>query len=194
MIFKGKHEQGFTLLEISVALLLLGMLASFCYAALIPAADGFKLLQSHRDQMMQSFDASRQLRQDVSSLAKSSQQHVFSVRLNNDNRGDTSLDECWLLVREPERTALSMVHYYVDESEEETVLTREVKIPFAREYSESVKWKIANVESFDISVMNTAKQWVENWQESPTQLPRALRIRWRDEGGDREWVMPIFLE
>lgn len=194
MIPRYSNAQGFTLLEISVALLLLGMLTSFCYAALIPAADGFKLLQSHRDQMLQTFDVSRQLRQDMSALATTSQPHVFSVRLNNDNRGGTSLDECWLLVREPNRASLSMVHYYVDESEDEVILIREVKIPFAREYSETVQWKIAKVESFDISVMNTANQWVENLQTDSKQLPRALRVRWRDEAGEREWVFPIFLE
>jgi len=185
--------KGFTLLEVTIALMLLSMLAAYCYATLIPAAHGFKILQEHRDALLQSFDVSRQLRQDISFLAQSSQKHVRSVRVSNDNRGNTSFDSCWLLVREAGRSTLSLVHYFVDESGERAVLVREEKIPFARDFAaKPMQWKIAYVESFDISVMNRAQQWVETLADG--QLPKALRIRWRDERGDREWTMPVFLE
>jgi len=51
---------------------------------------------------------------------------------------------------------------------------------------------MAYVDGFDISVMNAANQWVENIADG--LLLRGLRIRWRDERGEREWTLPVFLE
>lgn len=191
-----RKQTGFTLLEVLVALVIFTMIAAFTFAATMPAGEGFKELQSVRDRYTQAYALGRQMRLDVTALTTPMNNNLITLELKHDVRSGLAFDALKLLVREPGRSSLSIVSYYLDESGETPQLIREISssIP-ARTETEPLLWRMGEVESFEVQAMLKDGRFVDDWDSrKKNQLPAALRLRWQDIDGERELVFPIFLQ
>jgi len=184
---------GFTLLEMLVALAVFAMIAAMAYAVMAPAGEGFRDIQHVRKQLDASYLLSRRMREDFSYLSVSQDEQVHALRLTHDLRGGANYDHVWLLVRDMSESGLSMVHYFLDE--EKKVLVRETLFPWARTGSSPLRWEFGKMESFEVQAMDEKGAWHNLWDSGVSKkLPRALRVRMRDEGGSHERVLPVFIE
>ncbi len=183
--------RGFTLLEMLMALAVFALVAAATYGALGVAGDGFIQLKSVRKSLEAQHWLGRQLRLDSSFATATALPGVVPLAISADNRGDGSFDTLDLLVREAGKPDLTRVHYAVDE--ESGMLERKTIALLAREESAPVTWKLGKVASFDVAVMDRQGEWREQWQPKPFIWPRAIRVRVKDQRGEREWVLPLFV-
>ncbi len=187
---------GFTLLEMLVAMAVFALIAAVTYGAVAPAGEGFRTLQEARDTLERAWQLERRLRLDVNALARSEDPGVQVLRVTHAQRGGDAFDQLWLLVADAGAAGLVQVHYFLDEH---GMLVRESIMPWARSGRMPVRWEIRRAEAFEVQAMsgapNARRQWADVWNAKQSgRLPRALRIRWRDAGGMREMILPVFLE
>ncbi|MDQ6950537.1 MAG: prepilin-type N-terminal cleavage/methylation domain-containing protein [Mariprofundales bacterium] len=192
----SQAASGFTLLEMLVALVVFALIAAVTYATVVPAGRGFQMLQQVRDSVEQSYHLDRRLRMDVDYLTPSADTAVETLKISHDQRSGQSMDQLWLLVSEVSSPALVAVHYFVDE--DRGMLVRESAMPWRRASTLSqhspVHWDIGKVTSFQVQAMGENRHWVDVWDAKKSRtLPRALRVRWRDDHGERTLLLPLFI-
>ncbi len=186
--------KGFTLIEVLLAIVVFSLIAAVSWSALGPAGEGFLMLKESRIQLEEQQWLGKQLRQDVNYLSKSEDKSIPSVHLVNDSRGDADFDELQLLVRDPMYPGLTLVRYTIDE--DTGMLKREATSPWSRTHVEPIAWEMAKVESFSVEVMNPQSGWKQVWEQRkkpPIILPLAIRVTVRDDRGEMQWDLPIFI-
>jgi prepilin-type N-terminal cleavage/methylation domain-containing protein len=187
-----KREAGFTLIEVLMSMALFALLISVVYGALGPAGEGFIQLQERRDRLEKSHWLGRQLRLDMSYVSATNDVKLQPIRISHDARGDAVFDELWILSRESSQPSLTYIHYVLDE--ESGKLIRESRMAWARRSVDSLQWEMGEAESFDVELMNKEGQWVQRWETGTVfKWPKALRIKYRDASGEREWNFPLFV-
>lgn len=174
-----------------MALAVFALVASATYGALGVAGDGFVQLKAARESLEIQHWLGRQLRLDSSFATATTLPGTVPLMITADDRGGGSFDTLDLLVREAGKSDLTRVHYAVDE--ESGQLQRQSLALLARANTTPVVWKMGKVKSFDVAVMNAQGAWQQQWQPKPFKWPRALRVRVIDDGGEREWVLPLFV-
>ncbi|MDX8412153.1 MAG: type II secretion system protein, partial [Mariprofundaceae bacterium] len=179
-------ERGFTLLETLAALAVFAMIAVVISAMTLGAGEGFADLKSSRDRFSQTFALGRQMRLDVSALSLTANQDVEVLVLES-GYGMAEKDALWLLVREPDRPDLSLVHYWLDEDGDEALVVREVLPSLALDGNQKpLRWEVAKVSSFSLEAMDDQGSWRSDWESTREgQLPRALRLKWESDAGKR---------
>jgi len=186
--------RGFTLLEMLAALAVFAMIATVISAMTLGAGEGFADLKSSRDRFAQSFALGRQMRLDVSALSLTANENVEVLMLER-GYGAADRDELWLLVREPDRPDLSLVHYWLDELGDEPVVVREVLPALAAGGQKPLRWEVAMAHSFALEALDDQGAWRRDWKSSDAEkLPRALRLTWEGDFGKRELMLPVFVE
>jgi len=186
-----RHEGGFTLLEMLVALAVFALIATVCYAALVPAGEGFRMLQKQRDVLESSYQMDRRLRMDTAYLMQSADKSLTSLEITHDQRGADAFDQLVLLVADGESVAPVQVHYALDE--ETGYIVRQSAMAWLRD-AQSVNWKMQQAASFEVQVMARDGTWLDTWgKENGNVLPQALRVRWRVSatGLRRELLLPL---
>ncbi len=191
-------NQGFTLLELMVALSIFALIASVCYAALVPAGKGFRMLQAERDQLESSYQMDRRLRMDVTYLLRSADKSVHTLEITHDQRGEDAFDTLTLLISDQASLAPVQVHYALDE--DSGYIVRQSQALWMRE-KRTVDWQMQQAVSFEVQALVADDRWVDVWGNNLSaglnfteHLPKALRIRWRADGGlERELVLPLFI-
>ncbi len=188
-----KPSQGFTLLEVLLAIVVFSLIASVTYTALGPAGEGFAMLKESRVQLEKQQWVGKQLRRDVSYLSKSEDKSIPVVKLTNDSRGQDDFDELQLLIRDPMYPGLTLVRYYVDE--DTNTLKREAISPWARTHVEPIAWDLAEVESFavEVFVAKSGYKQVLN-QQKPPVIPKMIKVTVRDERGEMRYDLPVFIQ
>jgi len=199
-------EDGFTLMEVLMALTVFALIAAIAYGAMATAGQGFQMLREVRDMQEGSGWTGRQLRSDVTylsraswSIGQSSEQRQ-PIRISNDNRGDIEFDGLFLLVHEPGRPGISEVHYYIDEDKGH--LMRESRLLWARDSVEPMQWDMGEASSWAVEVMDKDGRWQQEWkvqgaQDSGFVWPRAMRVRMKiaasesHPASERQWYVPI---
>lgn len=185
-------KRGFTLIEVLVALTVFALIAALAYAAVDTAGNGFNRLSKVRDQYERSRWMGSQFRMDVDYATNSYYPGLTPLRIEPDGGGDQALDQLQLLVREPGRSAVTIVRYYLDESTNK--LMRESRIPWARSTTQPQLWSLGKASSLSIEAMDAQGSWRQHWPVTqPFTWPRALRIRVRSGGHEREWILPVDL-
>lgn len=179
------RQSGFTLIEVMLAISVLALIVVVTFTALAPAGQGFTMLKEVRDSLDQRAWLSDRLQSDFAYLSSSRDSRVVPLRLTDDSRGGDAFDELWILVREPGRPSLSYIHYYIDEEDQQ--LIRESAIPWAED-ADSQKWKLAEVTSLDVEVLNQEGQWTQRWETSPFKWPVAIRISLKSSEDEQQWV------
>ena len=188
-----KHSQGFTLLEVLLAIVVFSLIASVTYTALGPAGEGFAMLKESRVQLEKQQWVGKQLRRDVAYLSKSEDKNIPVVKLINDSRGQDDFDELQLLIRDPMYPGLTLIRYYVDE--DTNTLKREAISPWARTHVEPIAWDLAEVESFavEVFVAKSGYKQVLN-QQNPPVIPKMIKVTVRDERGEMRYDLPVFIQ
>lgn len=187
------RTQGFTLVEVLMALSLFAMLAGVMYAALGSAGNGFQQLISIRDDVAAGQWLDRQLRSDLMYASRSEDDSVTPLVLTQDVRGGQVLDQLTLLVREPGRAGLSQVHYAIDEVSGE--LVRESRLALARDSVAPDRWPLAKADSFDVEVLDAQGRWQQRWEPGkPFVLPKAVRVHVWQRGRETVCLMPLLSE
>ncbi|MDX8392798.1 MAG: prepilin-type N-terminal cleavage/methylation domain-containing protein [Mariprofundaceae bacterium] len=186
-------NRGFTLLELMVALSVFALIASVCYAALVPAGEGFRMLQKQRDLLESSYQLDRRLRMDVSYMLRSQDKTLLRLEITHDQRGEDAFDQLSLLTSDQASLAPLLVHYALDE--ETGHLVRTSQAAWMRE-TEPVNWKMQQAVSFEVKVLDDSGDWRYVWdKKNGEKMPQALRVRWRAEGGlARELILPLILD
>jgi len=206
-----KNEQGFTLIEVLMALTVFALISALAYGTLDTAGTGFQILSDVRIQQEKSGWVGKQLRKDMRYLTaqpysppprqgmQATQNRVVPILTKNDNRGDIEFDELWLLVREPGQQAISQVHYYIDENTEH--LMRESRLLLARDHIEPIRWDFGKVSSFSVEVWDRNANWQPVWNfiGRPFVWPRAVKVTLLldDKGSissQRQWLMQTFID
>ena len=199
-------EDGFTLIEVLMALTVFALIAAIAYGAMATAGQGFQMLSEVRDMHEGSGWTARQLRSDVTYLSgdawnigQATEQHQ-PIRISNDNRGDLEFDGLFLLVREPGRAGTFEVHYFIDEDKGH--LMRESRLLWARDSVEPVQWDMGEASSWAVEVMDKDGRWQQEWKTQGVQnrgfvWPRAIRVHMKvaaseaHPASEREWYLPI---
>ena len=196
-----QQARGFTLLEVLMALTVFSMIVTLVYSALGTAGDGFAMLHEVRMNTEKRGWIGKQLRMDIRYLTaasggygQASGQLEAPLRVQSDDRGDVSMDQLWLLVREAEEPDLSRVHYYVDQSNGH--LMRESRPALATAATETLRWDFGVVHSWSVEVLSEQGAWQQNWGAIGITFhwPRAVRVK--VEAGDhskRRWLLPLLI-
>lgn len=185
------RNSGFTLLEMLTALTLLALLAAMAYAAVQPAALGFRALQAQRDDLQRAYMLARRLRLDTTYFSPSLDASQTPMRIVHDMRAGQAHDTLQLLVRGMAQPQLSLVTYYLDEDTGE--LVRATHNPWARADSPPVRWRLGPASAFEVEAMDAEGRWRQSWsRESAEGWPRALRVRWINPKGRHELILPLF--
>jgi len=204
-----QQEQGFTLIEVLMALTVFALISVLAYSTLDTAGTGFKILSDVRLSQEKSGWVGKQLRKDMRYLTaapqspapkpgiQSASQHIVPIRIKNDNRGDIELDELWLLVREPGLQGISQVHYFIDEDDNH--LIRESRLLLARDHIESMRWDFGLVHSWSVEVWDRNANWRQDWNFNAQAFtwPKAVRVTMlvddkKTVTSQRQWLMPVF--
>ncbi len=188
-----KYSQGFTLLEVLLAIVVFSLIASVTYTALGPAGEGFAMLKESRVQLEKQQWVGKQLRRDVAYLSKSEDENIPVVKLINDSRGQDDFDELQLLICDPMYPGLTLIRYYVDE--DTNTLKREAISPWARTHVEPIAWDLAEVESFavEVFVAKSGYKQVLN-QQNPPVIPKMIKVTVRDGRGEMRYDLPVFIQ
>ncbi len=191
---KDPAEQGFTLLEMLLAVAVFALVVAVTYGALGVAGDGFIQLKQARRALEVQHWLGRQLRMDSVYATSSTIKDIKPLEISSDSRGDGAYDTLDLLVREAGKPDLTRVHYAIDEDSGQ--LVRQTLSLLAPEETKPIKWQMGKVKAFDVAVMDGQGQWQDRWEppKGAFKWPRALRVRVVDAGGEREWVLPLFVE
>jgi len=195
MPLNNRNELGFTLLEVLMALSVFALIAGVSYAALGPAGEGFKQLQEVRDKIDRTSWLGKRLRADIGAVSASSLGDLLPILITSDRRGDTYADQITILVREAGRSGLTLVHYKLDEVEHK--LMRESRMAWARQGVEPDVMQLAEgVGSFHVEQMDAAGIWksfIPTLNKGDVFIwPRSLRIIIKQNGKERQWVLPLF--
>lgn len=186
-----RDENGFTLLEMLVALAVFALIATLCYTALVPAGEGFRMLQQQRDVLESSYQMDRRLRMDAAYLMGSTDSSLVSLEITHDQRGSDAFDTLTLLVDDGDSVAPLQVHYAIDEASGEIV--RQSAMVWMRE-AQPVSWNMQQAASFEVQAFASDGNWLDTWDRKSNGdvLPAVLRVRWRAaEGVQRELFLPI---
>ncbi|HCS12292.1 MAG: hypothetical protein AUK36_00985 [Zetaproteobacteria bacterium CG2_30_59_37] len=183
--------RGFTLLEMLVALAVFALIATVCYTALVPAGEGFRMLQAQRDMLESSYQIDRRLRMDTAYLMQSPDKSLISLEITHDQRGADAFDTLTLLVADGDSVAPLRVHYAIDETSGEIV--RQSAMAWMRD-EQPLSWNMQKAASFEVQAFAGDGNWLDTWDKKSNGdvLPAALRVRWRaTEGVQRELILPI---
>jgi len=204
-------EQGFTLIEVLMALTVFALISVLSYSTLDIAGNGFKLLSEVRLQQEKSVWIGKTLRQDIRYLSapphhinsnqasRSKAQKIVSIRIQNDNRGDIEFDQLWLLVRLPGTQGISQVHYFIDENNNH--LMRESHLLLTRDYIEPMRWDFGEIHSWAVEVWdrdgNQRQDW--NFDARSFQWPKAVDIHLQVDdtpsvSSRQRWLIAVFPE
>ncbi len=188
-----KYIQGFTLIEVLLAIVVFSLIASVTYTALGPAGEGFVILKDSRVQLEKQQWVGKQLRRDVAYLSETTDKNIPVVQLINDSRGQSDFDELRLLIRDPMYPGLTLVRYFVDETTQQ--LKREAISPWARTHVEPISWDLAEVESFAVEafVPKSGYKQVLN-QQKPFVIPKMIKVMVRDARGEMFYNLPVFIQ
>jgi len=187
----SRGENGFTLLEMLVALAVFALIATVCYTALVPAGEGFRMLQEQRDTLESSYQMDRRLRMDAAYLMQSADASLISLEITHDQRGSDAFDTLTMLVMDGDSVAPVQVNYAIDEESGEIV--RQSAMAWMRE-AQPIIWKMQQAASFEVQAFADEGNWLDTWDRKSNGdvLPSALRVRWRaSEGVQRELILPI---
>jgi len=202
-------EQGFTLIEVLMALTVFSLISVLAYGTLDTAGTGFKILSDVRMAQEKSGWVAKQIRKDMRYLTAaphypapkpgilSASQNIVPIRIKNDNRGNIELDDLWLLVREPGLQAISQVHYYIDEDTNH--LMRESRLLLARDHIEPMRWDFGKILSWSVEVWDTNANWRQDWNFNAQAFvwPKAIKVTMLVDdkatiASQRQWLMPVF--
>jgi len=184
------RDRGFTLLELMVALVVFSLIAAVCYTALVPAGEGFRMLQAQRDILESSYQMDRRLRMDAAYLTRPADSSLKALVIVHDQRGADAFDTLSMMVADGDSLLPVWVRYSLDE--ESGNLLRESSMLLLRS-SEPVRWQMQAMSSFEVQALNQDGLWVDSWDQSTSNiLPAALRVRWHSGTGlERELLLPI---
>ncbi|OIQ00685.1 MAG: hypothetical protein AUK35_02220 [Zetaproteobacteria bacterium CG2_30_46_52] len=187
-------SQGFTLIEVLLAIVVFSLIAAVAWSALGPAGEGFVLLQESRVQVEEQQWIGRQLRRDVSYISASEDKNIPPLLLNNDSRGSHAFDELQMLIRDPMYPGLTLIRYKIDE--ETGLLQREARSPWSRDNVESITWSLGKVDSFDVEALAADGGWKQVWSfdKPPYLKPKGLRVKISDQFGEMHWNLPILVQ
>jgi len=185
-----RDNNGFTLLEMMVALAIFALISTLCYAALGPTGEGFRRLQEHRDVLESSYQMDRRLRMDTSYLMRSADKSLLTLKIVHDQRGADAFDSLILLVADGESVAPTQVQYTLDE--DSGYIVRASSMAWLRD-AQPVRWQMQRASSFEVQAMAADGAWLDRWdRENGNALPPALRIRWHYQAGiQREMILPL---
>jgi len=188
----NQMSRGFTLLELMVALAIFALIASVSYAALVPAGEGFRMLQAQRDVLESSYQMGRRLRMDVNYLMRTSDKSLIQLEISHDQRGGDAFDSLTLLVSDASSVAPVQVHYALDEDGGHIVRT---STPAWLRDAKPVEWQMQQATSFEVQALASDGRWLDVWDKTQGDtLPEALRVRWRlNDGVQRELFLPVSL-
>jgi len=183
-------SRGFTLLELMVALAVFALIASVSYAALVPAGEGFRMLQAQRDVLESSYQMDRRLRMDVSYLMRTSDKSLIQLEISHDQRGGDAFDTLTMLVSDVSSIVPVQVHYALDEDSGHIVRTSSAA--WVRD-AEPVAWQMQQATSFEVQALADDGRWLDVWDKTRRDIfPQALRVRWRlNNGLERELLLPV---
>lgn len=185
------RNRGFTLLEMLVALAVFALIATLCYTALVPAGEGFRMLQQQRDTLESSYQMDRRLRMDTAYMMQSADKSLISLEITHDQRGADAFDTLTLLVADGDAVAPQQVHYAIDEAS--GVIVRSSAMAWLRD-AQPVEWNMQPAASFEVQAFAGNGNWLDTWDRKSNGdvLPAALRVRWRTaDGMQRELILPI---
>lgn len=200
-------EQGFTLIEVLMALSVFALIAALSYGALGVAGSGFERLVEVRAGQQSAGLVIKQLRSDMRYLAAAPQRYAAKpgqiqtpstspLRIRNDNRGDIEYDALWLLVHEPGGEGIYQVHYYIDE--ERGHLMRQSRLLLANDHIEPITWDFGKASSWGVEVLDRQGNWRQDWnfQGAAFQWPKAVRVHMQggradDFGGEHTWWLQV---
>lgn len=204
-------QQGFTLIEVLMALTVFALISALAYGTLDTAGTGFKILSDVRLVQEKSGWVGKQLRKDMRYLTsapyfpppkpgiRAAQSSIVPIRIKNDNRGDIEFDELWLLVRESGLQGISLVHYYIDTNNEH--LIRESRLLLARDHVEPIRWDFGKVRSWAVEIWDHNANWRQDWNFNAQAFvwPRAVKVTLQLDdkasiSSQRQWLMPVFAE
>lgn len=173
-----------------VALAVFALIAAVCYAALVPAGEGFRMLQQQRDGLESAYQMDRRLRMDTSYLLHSADKSLITLEITHDQRGADAFDTLTLLVADGESVAPVQVHYAIDEDGGHIV--RQSSMAWLRD-TQPLNWQMQPASSFEVRALGADGKWLDTWdKKSGKALPQALRVRWRSgEGMQRELLFPL---
>lgn len=202
-------QQGFTLIEVLMALTVFALISVLAYSTLDTAGTGFKILSDVRLVQEKSGWVGKQLRKDMRYLTaapqypapkpgiQSASQNIVPIRIKNDNRGSVEFDELWLLVREPGLQGISQIHYFIDEQDNH--LIRESRSLLARDHVEAMRWDFGLVHSWSVEVWDRNANWRQDWNFNAQAFawPKAVRVTLlvddkENVASKRQWLMPLF--
>ncbi len=186
----SRRDTGFTLIEVLMALVVFSLVVSLTYAAIGPAGEGFRRLQDVRENYEQNLATGWQLNQDIAYMLQPLGEGQSAFDVVNDNRGEYSYDELWLVSATPARPGLSEIHYYIDE--ETHVLIRESGLLDARDDSVMMQTELGPADSLQIEMLDKAGRWHQRWDMLGGEgWPRAFRIQLHHGKQLREWLVPV---
>lgn len=203
------RQQGFTLIEVLMALTVFALISVLAYSSLDIAGNGFKVLSEVRLVQEKSGWIGKQLRQDMRYLStaphapkakpgiQADSNNIVPIRIKNDNRGNVELDELWLLVREPGQQSISQIHYYIDESNHH--LIRESRLLLARNHIKPIRWDFGKVRSWAVDILDRAGNWRQDWNFKAQAFtwPKAVKVTLQVDdqaniASQRQWLMAVF--
>ncbi len=187
-----QSEQGFTLLEVLMALTVFALIISLVYTAMGTASNGFNRLHDIRLATQKQAWIGKQLRNDIRYLAQTSgvvnkQNSPLRVQSHAQN------SELWLLLRETGMRDLTRVHYYVDVNHH---LIRDARPLLARPSVKTLHWDFGPVQSWLVKGLDNEGRWQPKWiyPASSFHWPRALRIRLNSKTGDKhQWTLAVLI-
>lgn len=184
------RARGFTLIEVLMALAILGLIVGISYAALTPAGEGFRIIAGERDRQAIQAWLSRQLERDLAGMTQSHVADARPLRVTNDSRGGLDFDTLTITRREPGRPGVYLVKYWLDEQEGH--LKRTSRMLWARDPTKVEEWDMGPAEAFGVELLDAGGRWRQRWSGQGVFVwPRAIRISVVRDGKRREMLFPV---